>query len=71
MTALEKREEIILVSLDVGAFDRVWHKGLLKKLKLRGMRHRALGLIKSYLKLRFIQYSCGIVRPRRRLDLRI
>ena len=67
MTALEKREEIILVSLDVdGAFDRVWHKGLLKKLKLRGMRHRALRLIKSYLKLRFIQVVRGMARSKKR-----
>ena len=56
-----------MVSLDVdGAFDRVWHKGLLKKLKLRGMRRRALKLMKSYLKNRFIQVVRGMARSKRR-----
>ena len=68
MRALENRNEIIAVALDVdGAFDRVWHKGLLKKLKKRGMRGRALRLLKSYLKNRFIEVVRGIARSRRRL----
>ena len=67
MAALEERLEIIMVSLDVdGAFDRVWHNGLLKKLKLRGVRRRALKLIKSYLKNRFIEVVRGMARSRRR-----
>ena len=54
-------------SVDVdGAFDRVWHNGLLKKLKLRGMRGRALQLMKSYLKDRFIEVVRGLARSRRR-----
>ena len=39
---------------------------MLKKLKLRGMRKRALRLIKSYLKLRFIQVVRGMARSKKR-----
>ena len=67
MDALEKRKEVLIASLDVdGAFDRVWHAGLLKKLRLRGMMGRALLLLKSYLKMRFIEVVRGTVRSRRR-----
>ena len=31
------------------AFDRVWHEGLLLKLKQNGMNGKLLNLIKSYL----------------------
>ena len=50
MDALEKRKEVLMASLDVdGAFDRVWHKGLLKKLRGGGMRSRALRLWRATL----------------------
>jgi hypothetical protein len=43
MNILERRNEALLISIDVdGAFDRVWWDGLVKKLKARGMRGRAL-----------------------------
>jgi hypothetical protein len=52
---LERRLSALLISLDVaGAFDKVWHKSLLAKLKKGGLRGKALELIKSYLFLRFL-----------------
>jgi len=53
---LDRRGEGILISLDVaGAFDRVWWARLKARLKAKGMRRRALKLLYSYLKKRFIQ----------------
>jgi hypothetical protein len=52
---LERRLSALLISLDVaGAFDKVWHKSLLAKLKKGGLRGKALELIKSYLFMRFL-----------------
>ena len=52
-----------MISIDVdGAFDRVWWDGLVKKLKARGMRGRALRLMKSYLNDRFIEVVAGKLR---------
>ena len=49
-TALEAREELRVVALDIrGAFDRVWWRGLLAHLQSIGIRGRALALLKSYL----------------------
>ena len=57
---LERRNEAVLISLDVeGAFDRVWHQGLLRNLQMRGLRGRALQLIKNYLKDRYTQVVMG------------
>ena len=42
-----------------GAFDRVWHAGLLKKLIAGGMCERAIRFMKGYLKNRFIQVVIG------------
>ena len=53
---LDKRGEGILISLDVkGAFDRVGWARLKRRLKLKGMRGKALKLLHSYLWKRFIQ----------------
>jgi hypothetical protein len=53
---LEKRREGILISLDVkGAVDRVWWGRLKARFKAKGMKGRALKLIKSYLYDRFLQ----------------
>ena len=58
--ALERGNEILLISLDVaGAFDKVWHAGLLKKLKAAGMDRRAIKLMDSYLRRRFIKVVAG------------
>ena len=51
-----KRGEGILISLDVaGAFDRCWWLRLKLSLKQKGMRRKALDLLRSYLFQRFIQ----------------
>jgi hypothetical protein len=56
LSALEHRNEGILVSLDVaGAFDRCWWSRMKSRLKARGMRGKALALFKDYLWRRFIR----------------
>jgi hypothetical protein len=63
---LERGNECAVVSLDVaGAFDRVWHAGLVKKLRAAGMRGRALKLIKSYLRNRHISVVTNGVKSKR------
>ena len=58
--ALDSKLEAILVALDVaGAFDKVWWKGLLHKLHKCGCRGRALKLLKSYLRARFLYVVAG------------
>ena len=53
---LERRRRGIFCSFDVkGAFDRVWWEMLIKKLWKRGMRRRALKLLKHYLFKRFLR----------------
>jgi hypothetical protein len=57
---LDARLEGILISLDVkGAFDRVWWGRLKARLRAKGMRGRALKLLKNYLDERFIQVVVG------------
>jgi hypothetical protein len=47
---LDNHDEILLVFLDVSkAFDRVWHKGLLYKLKQAGIHGALLSWFESYL----------------------
>jgi hypothetical protein len=61
-SALERGNEILVISLDVaGAFDRVWHAGLIKKLKAAGMSGKALRLMVDYLRRRFIKVTVGTV----------
>ena len=53
--AMEANLESILVALDVaGAFDKVWWQGLLAKLRACGCGGKALKLLKSYFKSRFL-----------------
>jgi hypothetical protein len=60
--ALESGKEVLIISLDVaGAFDRVWHAGLIKKLKAAGMYGKALRLMTDYLRRRFIRVAAGSV----------
>ena len=48
--AVDQGKEIRVVLLDISkAFDRVWHAGLLNKLKGAGIRGRLLSWLKSYL----------------------
>ena len=57
---LERRNQVLMIPLDVaGAFDRVWHAGLLKKLIAGGMDERAIRLMKDYFKNQFIQVVAG------------
>jgi hypothetical protein len=57
---LDKKGEGILISLDVaGAFDRVWWARVKARLKVKGMSRKALKLVYSYLKNRFIQVVVG------------
>lgn len=47
--AFERGKEVRMVYLDISkAFDRVWHKGLLFKLKLMGIKDPLLGWLLSY-----------------------
>ena len=56
LCALERRNEGILVSLDVvGAFDRCWWSRIKSRHWARGMRGKALALLKDYLTRRFIK----------------
>ena len=51
--AFERGKEVRMVYLDISkAFDRVWHKGLLLKLKTIGIRDPLLGWLASYLSQR-------------------
>ena len=53
---LERRQEGILIATDIaGAFDRCWWKRLLNRLRAAGLRGKALQLLRSYLRDRFIQ----------------
>ena len=59
-STMEEGGEVLVISLDVaGAFDKVWHAGLLKKLTAAGMSGRALKLMRSYLHRRFIKVVVG------------
>ena len=58
---LERRGEGILITTDVkGAFDRSWWNMIKVKFKARGMRGRALKLLKSYLYKRFIRVVSAV-----------
>ena len=53
---LERRKQGVLIPTDIkGAFDRCWWKRLKNRLKKKGMRKRALTLIKHYLFQRFLR----------------
>jgi hypothetical protein len=60
LTSLNDRKDVKVVALDIkAAFDRVWHNGLIAKLKARGVRGRFLQWIGSYLNNRRIQVVVG------------
>jgi hypothetical protein len=49
-TAFEKGQDVCLVSLDAtSAFDRVWHSGLIHKLRQKGIMGPLLEFLQSYL----------------------
>jgi hypothetical protein len=52
-TALDDGQEVLLTFCDVSkAFDRVWHRGLLHKLKKVGIKGKLLAWLEHYLKKR-------------------
>jgi len=53
---LERRKQGVLIATDIrGAFDRCWWARMKARLKKKGMRKRALRLLKSYLMKRFLK----------------
>jgi len=60
LSCLNNRNQAKVVALDIkAAFDRVWHNGLLAKLKARGISGSFLEWISSYLSDRRIQVVVG------------
>ena len=58
--ALDKGEFTFVIALDIaGAFDRVWHNGLLAKLKCLGIDGELLDLMASYLQDRNFKVVVG------------
>ena len=54
--SLDRGVDTYVIALDIaGAFDRVWHAGLICKIKSFGIDGNLLGLIKDYLKDRIFQ----------------
>ena len=55
---LDNAEEVAVIALDIkGAFDKVWHNGLLAKLKAKGIQTKLLSWIESYLSGRTIRVA--------------
>ena len=58
--ALDSGRPSLVIALDIsGAFDRVWHKGLLAKLEQRGVAGHLLELFSSYLQHRSLRVVVG------------
>ena len=58
--ALDSGLDTLVIALDIaGAFDRVWHKGLLAKLQARGIRGDLLKLLENYMNGRTLQVVVG------------
>ena len=54
--SLDRSEEVCIVARDIkGAFDRVWHNGLLAKLRSKGVSGMLLTSLQSYLQGRSIK----------------
>ena len=54
--SLDKSEEVCIVACDIkGAFDRMWHNGLLAKLRSKGVSGMLLTWLRSYLHERSIK----------------
>ncbi|XP_069979403.1 uncharacterized protein [Penaeus vannamei] len=58
--ALDTSQDTLVIALDIaGAFDRVWHRGLLAKLQARGISSNLLRLFSDYLTGRTMQVVIG------------
>ena len=54
--AFDDGQDTVVVALDIaGAFNRVWHRGLLQKLCVKGIQSDLLLLLESYLQRRTLQ----------------
>ena len=66
--ALRSFRRMVLLSLDIrGAYDRVWHPGLLHKLAAMGIPGELLGWVRSFLADRVATVGVGTARETRRL----
>ncbi|XP_063603574.1 uncharacterized protein LOC134779374 [Penaeus indicus] len=58
--ALDAGQDTLVIALDIaGAFDRVWHRGLLAKLQARGISSNLLRLFDNYLTGRTLKVVIG------------
>ena len=54
--SLDDGQDTVVVALDIaGAFDRVWHGGMLEKLRAKGIQGDLLLLLENYLQERILQ----------------
>jgi len=54
--SLDQGKDTFIIALDIaGAFDRVWHRGLITKLNSLGIRGHLLHLLQDYLQGRFLR----------------
>ena len=68
--ALQTRRKTIMLALDIqGAYDRVWHAGLLAKLVDLGISHSLVGWIQSFLSDRTAYLRVGEAVERCQLDM--
>ena len=66
--AIRSFRRMVLLSLDIkGAYDRVWHPGLLHKLAMMGIPGELLGWVCSFLADRVATIGVGTVRETRQL----
>ena len=68
--ALQTRQKTVMLALDIeGAYDRVWHEGLLAKLADLAVPPALVGWIHSFLSDRSMSLRVGEVVERRRLSM--
>ena len=68
--ALQTRQKSMMLALDIeGAYDRVWHEGLLAKLADLAVPPALVGWIHAFLSDRFMSLRVGEVVERRRLSM--
>lgn len=69
-TALQNRQRLVLLSLDLqGAYDRVWHDGLLRKLHDMHVPLPLIGWIRSFLSGRVAHLRVGTATSTRSLPM--
>ncbi|XP_050690070.1 uncharacterized protein LOC126982212 [Eriocheir sinensis] len=69
--SLDEGLDTLVVALDIsGAFDRVWHSGLLAKLRAKGIEGSLLTLLEDYLQVKAYADDCTIAVSYCRRDSR-